>query len=1239
MKNFLLLFCVLMSVISYGQTEKPSRIYKQVQEKHDKNVAFEQLSLFNEFNWSLNKNKVNEIVDQAKILVINNDLALKAYQSAYENITLTVPYLKGTQITLELSLVKSIFGQTETGIIENGIRKKTAYQEGRHYRGIVKGSVNSLASLSIFSDGSIMGLFSTSEGNFNLGKLKDSDTEYILYKDSNYKNPLPMSCSTVDTDGEIPVTGMGERTDPPVVVCKHVNIYWEGDYNLYIQFGKSVPNTLNYLTGLFNQMATLYYNDGMFIDLTATYVWTSDDPYRKDNSANALDDFKARWNGLNNKFDAHLAHLIAGNAVANGGRGFIEVLCDLDNAYAYSAVNGQYSLVPTYSWDVMVVSHETGHNFGSRHTHWCGWRTGVGLSCGSIDNCSAQEPGFGCTTCPFTFDKDKPGWSGTIMSYCHLTQRGIDFVNGFGPRPGAYMQNRVMNAACVMGTDEILKPVVTVEHTPICEGDEVFISAFGGTTYSWSGPNGYTTTTQFLKAYLDASYSGIFVLTISGDDAGCSTTVAVSVTINPLPDATITPAGALDFCLGEEVRLDAKPGAGLKYQWKINNKNIPGAIDSSYEATETGFYSVVVTSDKGCSSVAEQLSVQVHDLPDADIYPLGPTSFCAGDYVELNALENSGYTYQWKLNGADIPGANSSGIVAEKSGRYTVQVKGQYDCETVSNTIDVVVNQPPKAKITPVGTTTICSGDSLYLLGTFGPGYTYQWMKDGNLIDGATWPTYYASEPGDYTVYIASAENCDSVSLPLKLSVVDRPEALIKVHGSTSFCQSDSVLLDANTGVSGVRYQWRKKGVNIQGATSPTYMARDSGVYSVRVYVNDNCDDISSDIIITINPTPDVAITSPGGLKICEGGTTDLDAGYFDQATYEWSDGGDSQINTIDKSGDYSVTVTSAAGCSATSSVHVDVAENPIVAIDPDHDILLCSTNSVEVTASGGTEYHWNTGSEGPQITITEVGTYIVTVTNEHGCTAIDSILASGSGQLNVKLNGADTICKGGSVILTPVDDYADYKWNTGSDNASITVKESGVYTVTVSDQLGCTGTATANVVVLDTALSAGFTVLDTVNEFSQTIISITPQSGWTYHWEVTGGTIIDGQDSPNVVIQWGTSGEGTVVLFASNLGMCFDTLTSHVVIKKFISTNNPGIGDPYIYPNPANEYLYIKQLPQGVYRYSLSDAIGRYIGEGYVAENQPVSVRNLPGGVYFLKCFSDKGVGRSYVFKFVKAE
>ena len=241
----------------------------------------------------------------------------------------------------------------------------------------------------------------------------------------------------------------------PSTLCKKVRFMWEADYKLYSNnFGSNLTNTANYIAGLFNQVATMYANEGITIELNNTYIWTTQDPYNTSTSANGLATLKSRYNGLGDNFNGDLCMLIDGAPTNNGGLAYILDFDQCNRAYAYGYANvyAAYNTVPTYSWDVEVMTHEMGHLLGSYHTQWCGWNTGAGGSCGAIDNCYPVEVSPGCTTCNAitnTNPSAPSGFMGTVMSYCYL-RSGID-VNlsyGFGPQPQARIRNCVNAAAC-----------------------------------------------------------------------------------------------------------------------------------------------------------------------------------------------------------------------------------------------------------------------------------------------------------------------------------------------------------------------------------------------------------------------------------------------------------------------------------------------------------------------------------------------------------------------------------------------------------------------------------------------------------------------------------------------------------------------------------------------------------------------------------------------------------------------
>ncbi len=211
---------------------------------------------------------------------------------------------------------------------------------------------------------------------------------------------------------------------------KCVRVYLECDYALNQNKG-GVAGATNFITAVFNNLATLYANEQITTIISQVFVWTTQDSYPTSSSSSALTTFK----NTRPTFNGDLAHLAALGGQNVGGVAWVDVLCNSSYRYAYSNIYSSYSTVPTYSWSVQVMTHEMGHNLGSPHTQSCSW------SGGALDNCYTTEGG--CAPGP------APVNGGTIMSYCHLTSNGINFNNGFGTQPGNLIRNRVNAASCL----------------------------------------------------------------------------------------------------------------------------------------------------------------------------------------------------------------------------------------------------------------------------------------------------------------------------------------------------------------------------------------------------------------------------------------------------------------------------------------------------------------------------------------------------------------------------------------------------------------------------------------------------------------------------------------------------------------------------------------------------------------------------------------------------------------------
>ncbi|MEO6723206.1 MAG: M12 family metallo-peptidase [Ferruginibacter sp.] len=462
-KSCLLSYLLLLIFIAGGQTPKTSLLYDFVNEQRQTLRIIDSISLFKRTTIAPS-GKINASLSQKLLLVIDKQASLKIYRDKAAGISLKVPSATGTDYKLELVMQDiSSNGNILIGTINGaGAGKKTGMGQGLHYRGYINGDPLSIASFSVFANGEVMLLFSNDKGNFNIGSTGGNMGEYVLYNSKDMLASPTFACDAIPVPGINPVQQIGalKTAAVPTLLCKKVRVFWEADYKLFSQnFNSDTTNTANYLAGLFNQVAIMFQNEGITIELTDTYIWVTPDPYNTGTSSDALNTFKTRWNNLNNNFKADMALLIDGGSTHNGGIAYIpNGLCTRKFNYGYVNVSGSFNTVPVYSWDVYALTHEMGHLFGSNHTHWCGWNTGPGGTCGAIDDCETLQAAGACSTCPVTTSirpSAPAGFQGTIMSYCHLKAGiGVNLANGFGPLPQAFIRNAVNNSACLFADNK-----------------------------------------------------------------------------------------------------------------------------------------------------------------------------------------------------------------------------------------------------------------------------------------------------------------------------------------------------------------------------------------------------------------------------------------------------------------------------------------------------------------------------------------------------------------------------------------------------------------------------------------------------------------------------------------------------------------------------------------------------------------------------------------------------------------
>ena len=343
----------------------------------------------------------------------------------------------------------------------------------------------------------------------------------------------------------------------------------------------------------------------------------------------------------------------------------------------------------------------------------------------------------------------------------------------------------------------------------------------------------------------------------------------MTVVVNAAPTATVTASGSTTFCKGGSTVLTAVSGTAVLYQWFRNGVAVTAATatGTTYTATTSGSYTVVVTNSLSCTGSSAAVVITVN-APPTTVTASGSTAFCTGGSVTFQGPTATGLTYQWYMNAAVITGATTSSYTATTAGDYYLEVTDvATGCVDTSAHFNVTIGAGPSAAITPSPSVTICAGNTTTLSTNTAPGLTYQWNLNGSPVGtGGTSYNYTTGVGGSYTVTVAFASNPScytTTTTPTVITVNPLPTATITATTATTFCQGDSVTLSANTG-TGLSYQWNLNGTPVgSGGATGTYVARLNGNYTVTVTnTATGCSKVSSPFTVNVNPAPPITINA-----------------------------------------------------------------------------------------------------------------------------------------------------------------------------------------------------------------------------------------------------------------------------------------------------------------------------------------------------------------------------------------
>jgi hypothetical protein len=533
--------------------------------------------------------------------------------------------------------------------------------------------------------------------------------------------------------------------------------------------------------------------------------------------------------------------------------------------------------------------------------------------------------------------------------------------------------------------------------------------------------------------------------------AGCSTSTSITVTVDPSV-INIATSPSSSICAGTTVNLAAS--GATSYSWQPGN--LSGATINVTPFTTTT-YTVTGLSAQGCA-ITTTKTITVH-LPIITASTSG-SSLCSGNSLTLTA--NGASTYNWQPG--NLSGSSVS-VSPTSTTTYTVIGTDVNGC-TGGTILNINVFQSPNFTTVSAQPPLVCVGGTSALHSSIGEPVQSMIWQPGSISSGGI----ALVNPTVTTTYTCTAVDVEGCSTATTLTVVvdPTPAIIISASPSTTICLGTSVTLTASGANT---YNWQPG--NFNGGPIFTVTPFSTTTYTVTGTLSQGCTVTST---ITINPDPQIAVTSSFN-PLCTGNSATLTASGA--ATYVWQPGnltGSSVTVSPNAQTIYTVTGTSASGCTNATLFNLQVNQSPTMTLASALPSSTCPGQSVVLNSSIGTGFQsmiWQPGniSSGGSISVTPTAStiYTVTATATNGCTTSATVMVTVN-QVSATSSNIN-ICNGNSNLLT-ASGANTYVWNPGGLSGSmisVSPTVTTTYTVTGTIANGCTSTSTVVVSVLQT--------------------------------------------------------------------------------------------------------------------------------------------------------------------------
>lgn len=586
----------------------------------------------------------------------------------------------------------------------------------------------------------------------------------------------------------------------------------------------------------------------------------------------------------------------------------------------------------------------------------------------------------------------------------------------------------------------------------------------------------------------------------------------------------------ISICSGDTINLNASIIGNLSnILWTGNNGSFSSLTNSSTNyfssLTDNANFYIYLSGTTTCGLVIkDSVLVQINNNTSSVNITSSSTELCSGDSILLTA--NGTGNYLWSNNST----ANS--IYVNAAGTYSVSSNS-----TCGNSIDsIIITASPTINLNlTTANTTICIGNTATLTANGAPNFTW--------FNGNTSSTQNVTSTGNY--YVIGYNNCYRDSQSIAISVVTPPNVTISSSSTSNIlCSGETIMLTIN---GGNNYLWNT------ADTSSSLLITSAGTYTVTS--TSSCGNSTANVTITDSPTINLSLTTSDTL-ICIGNTAILNASGAPNFT--WFNGNTGTTQTVNSTGNYYVIGYN--DCYRDSqSVTISVLSPPSLTLSSSSTTnILCSGETITLTANGTDNYLWNTTDTTNSIAITISGTY--TVSSSNFCGTVTIPITINTGILPIATISGDSIICSNNVVLTATGGDT-YLWSNGNQSASTNINSAQQIELIAFNSCG---SDTTYKTIYDYSLTANFTSNYTPDNNAPIEISFTNLStnSLTYSWDFGDGST---DTLVNPSHNYTNNGEYTVVLTSYN-EFCSD---SYETI--FVFNNANGVYIPNVF-TPNND-------------------------------------------------------------------